>query len=70
MQVHSSIRITKRDRVLRAWQNAMELVRDYQLYAKEVDDPTLSDLFSRGADAIGHQAAAFHDVLAEMAQEE
>ncbi len=67
MQVHDPIIITARDRVLRAWQNCMELIRDFQLYAKEVDDGDLSDLFSRSADAIGHQAAEFHDVLMEMA---
>ncbi len=29
------IRFTSRDRLLRAWQNSMELVRDFQLYAGE-----------------------------------
>ena len=47
MQVHDPILITDRDRVLRAWQNLMELIRDFQLYAREVDDPSLSAVFAR-----------------------
>ena len=66
MQVHEPIHISTRDRVLRAWQNTMELIRDYQLYAKEIADPTISDLFSRFAEDEGRHAAAFHDLLIEM----
>ena len=66
MQVHDVVHITTRDRVLRAWQNTMELIRDFQLYAKEISDPTISDLFSRFAEDEGHHAAAFHDVLKEL----
>ena len=65
MQVHEPIHITTRDRVLRAWQNTMELIRDFQLYAKEVEEPALSDLFSRFAEEEGHHAASFHDWLME-----
>ncbi len=68
MQVHEPIHITTRDRVLRAWQNTMELIRDFQLYAKEVEEPALSNLFSRFAEEEGQHAAAFHDWLMENAQ--
>ena len=66
MQPHKNIHISTRDRVMRAWQNSMEAVRDYQLYAKEISDPHVSDLFSRCAEAEGKQAAAFHDILQKL----
>ena len=63
MQHHKDITITPRDRVMRAWQNSMEAVRDYQFYASEIHDPAISALFRRCAEAEGQQAAAFHDLL-------
>lgn len=66
MQVHDPIIITDRDRLLRAWQDCMELIRDFQLYAREVEDKELSRLFAQGAEEIGYRSAAFHDALMEM----
>ena len=67
MQPHEPIHISDRDRVLRAWQNTMELIRDYQLYAREIEDPALSALFSRLAEAECRHGADLHDVLKKMA---
>ena len=67
MQAHEPIHISTRDRVLRAWQNTMELIRVYQLYAREIQDPTISDLFSRMAETECRHGADLHDVLKEMA---
>lgn len=67
MQHHEPIHLSSRDRVLRAWQNTMEAIRDYQLYAKDVEEPAISDLFSRLAEAECRHAADLHDVLKEMA---
>ena len=69
MQPHKDIHISTRDRVMRAWQNSMEAVRDYQRYAKEIRDPHISDLFSRCAETEGYQAAALHEVLSQMTTE-
>jgi len=68
MQPHKDIHISTRDRVLRAWQNSMEAVRDYKRYANEVSDPTVSALFDRCAEAEGQQAAALHDVLQQLSE--
>ncbi|MBQ7089453.1 MAG: rubrerythrin [Clostridia bacterium] len=69
MQAHEPIHISDRDRVLRAWQNTMELIRDYQLYAREIQDETLSELFSRLAEEECRHGADLHDVLKKMAIE-
>lgn len=66
MQPHKNIHISTRDRVLRAWQNSMEAVRDYKSYAEEVSDPAISALFDRCAEAEGRQAAAFHELLQSL----
>ena len=68
MQPHKDIHVSTRDRVMRAWQNAMEAVRDYKRYANEVSDPAISALFYRCAETEGQQAAAFHDVLQSLSE--
>lgn len=65
-QHHEPIHISTRDRVLRAWQNTMELIRDYQLYAHEIHDEELSALFSRLAEEECRHGADLHDVLKQM----
>jgi hypothetical protein len=44
----NGFKITKRDRVLRAWQVSTGLVREYMEYAREIEneDVELSKLFS------------------------
>lgn len=67
MQHHEPIHISTRDRVLRAWQNTMELIRDYQLYVAEIEDPAISQLFAELAEAECRHGAKLHDVLKNMA---
>lgn len=62
----NGLKITARDRVLRAWQNSTELVRDYQSYAGETSDSKqLSALFSRYAEEEAVHAAELLKVLHE-----
>ena len=58
------ITITTRDRLLRGWQNSMELVRDFETYSKEIeDDKEAIDLFKQFAEEEGHHAARFSKLL-------
>ncbi len=50
MEGRYKINITTRDRLLRAWQNSMELVRDFETYSREVAD-------EKGAAALFAQCA-------------
>lgn len=60
----NGLKITARDRVLRAWQNSTELVRDYQAYAGETaDDKQISAAFSRYAQDEAVHAAELLDIL-------
>ncbi|MEG0542482.1 MAG: rubrerythrin [Angelakisella sp.] len=56
--------ITNRDRVLRAWENSTELVRDYESYAHEMkEDGKLSALFAEYARDEGLHAAKLLELL-------
>ena len=58
MSNDKKIVITTRDRVLRAWQNSTELVRDFENYAKETtDDKTAAEMFQKYAVDEGRHAA-------------
>lgn len=56
--------ITNRDRVLRAWENSTELVRDYENYAHQIkDDPMLSQCFADYAKEEAEHASNFLEIL-------
>ncbi|NMP37823.1 MAG: rubrerythrin [Clostridiales bacterium] len=58
------IRIAARDRVMRAWECSMELVRDFRAYAGELkDNEKLSTLFSEYAEAEAVHAAELLKIL-------
>lgn len=64
MSNDKKIVITTRDRVLRAWQNSTELVRDFESYAKESsDDGTAAELFQKFAVDEGLHAAELLKLL-------
>ena len=65
MQKHR-VNITRRDRLMRAWQNSMELVRDFGAYAEEEGrDSEIGRLFSEYAEDEGVHAARFLSLLHE-----
>ena len=58
------INITTRDRVLRAWENSMELVRDFKSYSEEIkDDSYVANIFSNFAKDEGIHASKFREIL-------
>mgnify|MGYP006067422927 FL=1 len=64
MNQKHQIKITTRDRLMRGWGNSMELVRDFENYAKEIeDDRQASALFAQFAGEEGVHAAKFHEIL-------
>lgn len=63
MGKNNEIRITTHDRLLRAWENSMELVRDFQTYSDEVDDHQVSNVFAQFAEDEGHHAAKLRELL-------
>ncbi|MBE6862722.1 MAG: rubrerythrin [Ruminococcus sp.] len=66
MSNKSGVNITTRDKLLRAWQNSMEMVRDFETYSKEIaDDKQVRDIFREYAEEEGLHAAKFREMLLE-----
>ena len=60
------ITITTRDRLLRAWQNSMELTRDFEIYSQEIkDDQKSAQMFAKFAEEEGRHAAELRKRLLE-----
>ncbi len=49
--------INTRDCIQRAWTNTMELVRDFEMYSKEIDNKEVADIFKKYAEEQGSQAS-------------
>lgn len=61
------IELTTYDRLLRAWENSVELVRDYEMYSKRIeDDEEVKGLFKQFAEDEGLHAAALKEKLLTM----
>ncbi|MBE6032831.1 MAG: rubrerythrin [Clostridiales bacterium] len=64
MEEKNQITRTTRDRILRAWDNSMELVRDFEFYARETeDDQEAARVFEIFAEEEAMHAARFHSLL-------
>lgn len=59
----NEIEITTYDRLLRAWENSMELVRDYEMYSKRIDDDKVKDVFKEFAEDEGMHAAKLRNMI-------
>ncbi len=59
----NEIRITAYDRLLRAWENSMELARDYEMYSKRVEDENVKQIFEEFAEDEGFHASRLRDML-------
>lgn len=57
------IEITTEDRIKRAWENSMELVRDFESYSKEIKDNEIAAVFAQFAEDEGHHASKFREML-------
>ncbi len=69
LEKHGDIKITSYDRLLRAWENSMELTRDFEVYSKEVDDDELKEVFKKFAEEEGMHASKFRQLLIKRQNE-
>ncbi len=64
MRIDDMLKITTRDRLLFAWQKSTELVRDFELYSKEItDDPRASRALADFAETEAVHAAKLLELL-------
>ncbi len=64
MERNEPIEITTRDRLLRGWENSMELVRDFEEYSKQIHDHDEAAMVCKAfAEEEGVHAAKFRELL-------
>ena len=66
MSVHNEneVRVTTYDKLMRAWQNSMEMARDFKVHAQEMkEDRETSRVFASFAEDEGLHAAKLRDLL-------
>lgn len=61
----SEIEFTTYDRLLRAWENSMEMVRDFEMYSKRVDDEDVGKVFKKFAEDEGIHASKLREMIRE-----
>lgn len=59
------IEYTTYDRLLRAWENSMELVRDFEMYSKRIEDEAIQEVFKEFAEDEGKHASKLRELLLE-----
>jgi rubrerythrin len=60
------VKKTTYDKLMRAWENSMELTRDFEVYSKEIENDTrLANIFGQFAEDEGRHASKFHEILRE-----
>lgn len=59
----NEVEITTYDRLLRAWENSMELVRDYEMYSKRIEEDDVKKVFKEFAENEGMQATKLREML-------
>ncbi|OQB14513.1 MAG: hypothetical protein BWY15_01022 [Firmicutes bacterium ADurb.Bin193] len=52
-----------RDRLMRAWENSMELTRDFQMYSTQTPQGEISDTFREFAEDEAHHAAKLKSLI-------
>ena len=61
----NAVEYTTYDRLLRAWENSMEMVRDYEMYSKRIEDNKVKDVFKQFAEEEGMHATKLRELLLE-----
>lgn len=59
----NEVEITTYDRLLRAWENSMEMVRDYEMYSKRIEDNNVKQVFKQFAEDEGMHATTLRELL-------
>ncbi|MCX7920692.1 MAG: rubrerythrin [Clostridia bacterium] len=61
----NEVEITTYDRLLRAWENSMEMVRDFEMYSKRIEDNKIKEVFKEFAEDEGMHATKLRELLLE-----
>lgn len=59
----TGIEYTTYDRLLRAWENSMEMVRDFEVYSKYVEEDNVKQVFKQFAEDEGLHASELRNLI-------
>lgn len=59
----NEIEYTTYQRLLMAWENSKELVRDFEMYSKRVEEKEVSELFKKFAEDEGDHASKLREMI-------
>lgn len=59
----NEVEITTYDRLLRAWENSMEMVRDFEMYSKRIEEEEIKNVFKKFAEEEGMHATKLRELL-------
>ena len=63
--MNNEVQYTTYDRLLRAWENSMEMVRDFEIYSKRIEDENVKQVFKKFAEDEGMHATKLRELLTE-----
>ena len=61
----NEVEFTTYDRLLIAWENTKELVRDFEMYSKRIEDEKVKEVFKQFAEEEGMHASKLRELLLE-----
>ncbi len=61
----NEVEFTTYDRLLIAWENSMEMVRDFEMYSKRIEDQDVKEVFKQFAEDEGLHASKLKEMLLE-----
>ena len=59
----NEVEFTTYDRLLIAWENSMEMVRDFEMYSKRIEDEKVKEVFKKFAEDEGMHASQLRELL-------
>jgi rubrerythrin len=59
----NEVEITTYDRLLRAWENSKEMVRDFEMYSKRIEDEEIKEVFKQFAEDEGMHATKLREII-------
>ncbi len=61
----NEVEFTTYDRLLIAWENSMEMVRDFEMYSKRIEDDKVKEVFKQFAEEEGMHASKLREMVLE-----
>ena len=62
----NGVELTTYERLLIIWENSKELVRDFEMHSKRVEEPEVRKLLKELAEKEGYNASKLHEMVVKL----